>query len=194
MLADLLDGLSGDAAVEGHKVHPVLGVEAHHIHEILGGQLRQIPLIVDHRVIHRHRADHHRALMGQLLPEGLGVAMAGQIHNGLRSQVHSAHNLLHFHIIILAVPRDPQVYVYLGAQHTAHPFRIQTGVPLVGTDGHLALCHQLPQLFHRQVLFLRHPLHLFRHDALSGCIHLCGISLHCCSSKKSKKACICFVI
>ena len=47
VLADLLDGLAGDAAVQGNKVHTVLCVQAYHIDEVLCGQLGQIPLVVD---------------------------------------------------------------------------------------------------------------------------------------------------
>ena len=38
VLADLLDGLAGDAAVQGDKVHTVLGMQAHHVDEVLCGQ------------------------------------------------------------------------------------------------------------------------------------------------------------
>ena len=120
VLADLLDGLAGDAAVQGNKVHTVLCVQTHHIDEVLCGQLSQIALVVDDRIVHRHSADHHRALVGQLLAEGLGVAVAGQIHNGFCAHVHGTHHLLHLNVIVLAVAGDAKVHVDLGAQHGAH--------------------------------------------------------------------------
>ena len=79
---------------------------------------------MDHRIINRNRSDHNRAFMGQFLTEWLGVAMAGQIHDGFRSQVHGAHYLLHLHVIILAVPGNTQVHIDLGAEHTAHALRV----------------------------------------------------------------------
>jgi len=39
VLADLLDGLAGDAAMQGDEVHAVLGVQTHHVDEVLGRQL-----------------------------------------------------------------------------------------------------------------------------------------------------------
>ena len=154
VLADLVDGLAGDAAVEGDKVHAVLCVEADHIDEVLCGQGGQVALVVDDRVIHRHGADHHRALVGQLLAEGLGVAVAGQVHDGLGAHVDGAHDLLHLDVVILAVAGDAQVDVDLGAQHAADALGVEAGVVLVGGDGHLALRDPLPDLFGVRYSFL----------------------------------------
>ena len=178
MLADLVNGLAGDAAVQGDKVHAVLRMQADHINEILCRQGGQVALVVDDRVIHGHRADHDRALVGQLLAERLGVAMAGKIHDGLGTHVDGAHHFLHLDVIILAVAGDTQVDVDLGAQHAAHALGVEAGVVLVGGDGHLALRDPLPDLFGGAVLFLGHDLHFGGHDALAGGVHLCGVSLH----------------
>ena len=164
--------------MQGHKVHTVLGVQAHHIHKILGSKLGKIALIVDHRVIHRHGADHGRALGGELLAERLGVAVAGKIHNGLGAHFHGAHHLLHFNVVILAVARYAQVYIDLGAQHTANALRVQALVMLVGRNGHLALGHQRANFFGGAVFFLGHSLHFGGDDALAGGVHLGGIALH----------------
>ena len=176
--ADLVDGLAGDAAVEGDKVHPVLRVEAHHVDKVLGGEGAQVPLVVDDAVVHRHGADHGRALGHQLSPEGLGVPVGGQVHNGLGPQFDGAHHLLHLNIVVLAVPGDTQVHVDLGAQHAAHPLWVQAGMALVGADGHLALGHQLHELFQGHTLFFGHSLHLGRGNALAGGVHLGGVSFH----------------
>ena len=103
MLADLLDGLTGDAAVEGDEVHAVLCVQTHHIDEVLCRQGGEVALVVDDRVVHRHSADHDGAFVGQLLTEGLGIAVAREVHDGLCAHVDGAHDLLHLHIIVLAV-------------------------------------------------------------------------------------------
>ena len=178
VLADLVDGLAGDAAVEGDEVHAVLRVQTHHVDEVLRGQGGEVALVVDDRVIHRHGADHHRALVGQLLAEGLGVAVAGQVHNGLCAHVHGAHHLLHLDVVILAVAGDAEVDVDLGAQHAADALRVQAGVVLVGGDGNLALGDELPDLFGGAVLLLGDDLHLLGDDALAGGVHLGGIGLH----------------
>ena len=164
--------------MQGNKVHAVLCVQAYHIDEVLCSQLSQIPLVVDDRIIHRHSADHHRALVGQLLAEGLGVAVAGQVHDGLSAHVHGAHDLLHLDVVILAVAGDAEVDVDLGAQHAADALRVQAAVVLVGGDGDLALGDELPDLFGGAVLLLGDDLHLLGDDALAGGVHLGGIGLH----------------
>ena len=178
MLADLLDGLTGDAAVEGDEVHAVLCVQTHHVDEVLRGQGGEVALVVDDRVIHRHGADHDRALVGQLLAEGLGVAVAGQVHDGLCAHVDCAHDLLHLDAVVLAVAGDAEVDVDLGAKHGADALGVEAGVMLVGRDGHLALGDQLTDLLDGTVLLLGDRLHLGRDDALACGIHLCGVSLH----------------
>ena len=142
---------------------------------------------MDDRVIHRHGADHDRALVGQLLAEGLGVAMAGQIHNGLCAHVHGAHHLLHLDVVILAVAGDAQIDVDLGAQHAADALRVQAGVVLVGRDGDLALGHQLTDLLRGAVLLLGDDLHFLGHDALAGRVHLCGVILHLVTSSLTSR-------
>ena len=80
---DLLDGFAGDAAVQGDKIHTVLRMQAHHIDKIPGGQGIQISLIMDDGIVHRYGTDHGRAFPAELLAERLGIAVAGQVHNGL---------------------------------------------------------------------------------------------------------------
>ena len=82
VLPDLLNRLAGDAAVERDKIHSVLSVQSDHVDEILGGQGSQVPLVMDDAVIDRNGSDHHRAFPGQFLAEGLGVAVAGKVHDG----------------------------------------------------------------------------------------------------------------
>ena len=175
---DLVDGLAGDAAVECDEVHAVLGMEADHVDEVPGRQGSQVPLVVDDAVIDGHGTDHGGTLPGQLLPEGLGIAVGGQVHDGLRPHMDSGHDLLHLHIVVLAVPGHPQVHVDLGAQHGAHTVGVQAGVEPVGADGHLTPGHQVPDLLLGTVLLGGHRLHFGGDDPLSGCFHLCGILSH----------------
>ena len=153
-------------------------MQAHHVDEVLGGQGGQIALVVDDGVIHRHGADHDGALVGQLLAERLGVAVAGQVHDGLCAHVDGAHHLFHLDVVVLAVAGDAKVDVDLGAQHGADALGVQAGVVLVGRDGDLALGDQLPDLFNGAVLLLGHDLHFRGDDALAGGVHLGGVSLH----------------
>ena len=175
MLADLIYGLTGDAAVEGDEVHAVLGMEADHIDEVLGTEGGQVPLVVDDAVIDRDGADHHRALGSELLAEGLGVAMAGQVHDGLGPHIHRREHLLHLHVVVLAVPGDSQVDIDLGAEHGADALRVQAFVQAVSRDGHLAGRDEGHQLLHGHVLLSGDSLQLRGHDPPAGGVHLCGI-------------------
>ena len=176
MLADLVNGLAGDAAVECDEVHTLLGVQADHVDEVFGGQGVQIPLIVDDAVIDRHSADHHRTLRGELPAEGAGVAVAGQVHDGLRPHVHGGEHLLHLHVVVLAVPGDAQVDIDLGAEHGADALGVQAGMQAVGGDDHLARRHQGQQLLGGHPFLFGHGLQFRRDDAPAGGVHLCGVS------------------
>ena len=177
MLFDLVDGLAGDAAVQGHKVHAVLGMEPHHVDEILGSQGGEIPLIMDDAVVNRHRADHSGTLGGELPAEGLGVAVGGQVHNGFRPHVHGGHDLLHFDVIVLAVPGHAQIYVDLGAEHGADAVGIDAGVQPIRADSYLTPGNQVPDFFPRTVFFFGYCLHFGGDNALPGSFHLgCVIS------------------
>ena len=132
---DLLDRFAGDAAVQGDEVHAVFGVQAHHVDKVLGGERRQIALVMDHAVVYRHGADHGGALMRELLAEGLRIAMGGKVHDRLGPHVHGGHHLLHFDVIVLAIPRNAEVHIDLGAQHGTHAVGIDAGVQPVGAPG-----------------------------------------------------------
>lgn len=47
MFADLIDGFSGDAAVQGDEIDTVLGMEADDVNKIFGGQRIQVSLVMD---------------------------------------------------------------------------------------------------------------------------------------------------
>ena len=175
---DLIDGLSRNSAVQCNKINAVLCMKAHHIDKIFRRKRGQISLIMNYAVIDRNRTDHNRAFTGQFLTEGLRIAVAGQIHDGLRPQVHRAHYFFHLNIVVLAVSGHAQIHVDLGAEHTADPFRIQTGMALIGADYHFSFCHQLHQLFQRHLFLFRHNFHLFCGDPFPCRIHLCCILFH----------------
>ena len=81
VFADLIDGFSGDAAVQGDEIDTVLGMEADDVNKIFGGQRIQVSLVMDHTVIYRHGADHGWTFGGQFPPERLRIAVARQVHD-----------------------------------------------------------------------------------------------------------------
>ena len=145
---NLLNGLARNAAVERHKIHAVLGMEPYHVNKILGGQGSEVTLVMDHSIVDRHCANHSRAFGCQLAPEGDGIAVGGQIHDGMCAQVHGFHDLLHLCLIIFAVPGHAKVYIDFCLQHRAYALRADTGMVSVSADGHFAFGHQGHQLFH----------------------------------------------
>ena len=178
VLPDLLNGLSCNSAVKRHKIHTVFRMKPYHIYKIFCRQCGQISLIMNHAVIDRNGPDHNRAFSGQLLPERLRVAVTGQIHDGLCPQPDGAHHFLHLHIVIFTVSGYAKIHIYFGPQHAPYAFRVQTGVASVGADYRFSLCHQFHKPFNRHLLLCRHCLHLPGSDSFSGCIHLCGITVH----------------
>ena len=133
---------------------------------------------MNHTVVDRHRADHGRALRRQFFPEGLRIPVGRKVHDSLRSHIHRRHDLLHLHIIILAVPGDSQIHIDLCPQHGADSVGVDAFVQPVGTDRHLPPRHKLPDLLLCPVFFFCNRLHLrSNHPPLCG-IHLCRILSH----------------
>ena len=178
VLADLLDGLPGDTTVQGYEVDTILCMQTDDVEEILRGQGIEVTLIVDDAVVYRHRTDHRRTLLTELLTERLRISMAGEIHDGLRTHTNSTHHLLHLEIIILHISRHTEVYIDLRSKHRADTLWIQAGMVLVCADRDLTLCHKLTKLLLRHMLLLCDDLHLRRDDTLPRRIHLCCIILH----------------
>ena len=148
------------------------------IYEISGSQCCQISLIVDDAVIYRNSTDHCRTFAGQLSAEWLGIAMAGQIHDGFCPHIYRTHYFLHLNIIIFAVSGYAQIYINLCTQHAADSFRIQTSMVLVCADGNFTLCYQLHQRLGRHVFFLCNCLNLRCYNSFSCCVHLCCVFSH----------------
>ena len=127
------------------------------------------------RIVHRHRADHGGAFPAKFLPERLGVAMAGQVHDGFRPHVHSAHYLFHFNIVILAVPADAQIYIDFCFKHAADTVGVKTFMQRVGRNHEGTVCHPLPDKLHGPVFLSSYLFHLRRDNVISRRFHLCVI-------------------
>ena len=79
-------------------------MESHHINKILCGKCSKIPLIMYNRIIYRDSPYHCGTFGSELVSEGLRVSMRAKVHDSLRSHIYSAHDLLHFDIVVSAVP------------------------------------------------------------------------------------------
>ena len=166
------------AGVDGHEVHPFLGVGPDHPQEVLGGDLQQVLFQVADGVVHGDGADHSGGHFDELPAEGVGLAIVGQVHDGLRPEAQGHADLVHLHLVIVGVPGDPQVYVDLGTQPLADPLGAEGGVTDVGGDGHLPQGHPLPEGLRLHVFLFRHGLHLRGDDALLGRFHLGAVCSH----------------
>ena len=97
-------GPTVQTGVDGHKVHPFLGVGPHHLQEILRGNVQQILLQISDGIVHRNGTNHRRRQLDELLPEGVGFPVVGQIHNGLRPKAQRHTDFVHLHFIVVGVP------------------------------------------------------------------------------------------
>ena len=127
---------------------------------------------MNHRVIHRHRADHGGAFFTQFPAERLRVPVAGQVHDGFRPHVHRAHYLFHFHIVILAVAAHAQVHINFCFQHAADTVGIQAFVKGIRGNDNRSRCHPFPDKFRGTVFLCRHDFHLRGNDSFSRRFHL----------------------
>ena len=175
VLLDLVDRLPCDTAVECYEIDSILSVQTDHIDKVLCGESREVALIVYDAVVYRYRTDDGRTLGSQFLSERLCVAVTRKVHDRFGSHLYGVHHLLHFHIIILAVPRNPEIYVYLSSQHAADTLRIEAFVSLVGAYRHLALGNQLLQLFSRHIFLLGNSPQFRCEYPFSCSVHLCCI-------------------
>ena len=75
MLSDLLNGLTGNAAMKRYKVNAVLCVKSYYIDKVLCSEGCKVALIVDNAIVYGNRTDHSGALTCELSTEGLGVSV-----------------------------------------------------------------------------------------------------------------------
>ena len=175
VFADLIDGFSGDAAVQGDEIDTVLGMEADDVNKIFGGQRIQVSLVMDHTVIYWYGADHGRTFGGQFPPERLRIAVARQVHDGFCAHIDRGEYLLHLHIVIFTVFRNTEIYIDFRAQHRADALRIDAGVQLIGRNGNLSAGNERHQVFHGHILFFCDFFQLRCYNAAACGVHLCCV-------------------
>jgi hypothetical protein len=163
------------AAVNGHKVHPVLRMHFKNIQPLTRGDLGQRLVIINDRIVNRHGAKDGWALRHQLAAEGAGISKGAQIHNGLGPHVDGTLYLLHLHVQIQAVPRGAEVDVDLGLERAADAAGRKALMPFVGGYDHLSLCHQLHEPLERHLFLGGDRLHFLRFNSLPCGIHLCCV-------------------
>ena len=178
VVADLVDGFSGDSAVKSYEIYTILCVKSYYINEILGCQCVKISLIVDNGIINRNGSDHCRTLACQFTAERNGISVGRKIHDGMGSHVYSFHNFLHFHIVILAVSGYTKVYVDLGAEHGTYAFRINTFVVFICTDYYFSGGYQRKKFLCCHSLFFCYNFKFRCDDAFTGSFHLCTVISH----------------
>ena len=170
--ANLVDGLPGDAAVQGDEVDAILCVQADHVNEVVGAERGEIALVVNDRVVDGDGAHHRGALAAELAPEGLRVAVAGEVHDGLCTELDGTSDLFHLDVVVFDVTADTKVDVDLGPEHAPNAVWVQARVRVVGRDDHLTLGDPGANLLDCPVLLLCHHLHLGRDSALASRSHL----------------------
>ena len=165
--AGLLIGLDDrlvDAAVDGHKVHAVLGMRAHDLEQVVLGELDQRLFHVADGVVHGDGAYHERRLVDELLAELARLARVGEVHDGVGAKVLGDLDLLPFLGGIGLVARDAQVDVDLGGQALADTKGAHALFDMhdVGGNGDAAVGHALADVLGVAMLALGDFLHLRR--------------------------------
>ena len=166
---------AGQAGVDGHEVDAVLGVHAHHLEKIVHRDGGHVLAVAGHRVVYRHRAEHHRADVHGPAAEGAGVAKGGQVHDGVGLELDGPAHLVQFPLHVAAVLGHAEVDVDLGGQAGAHASCAQARVVAVGRDGDAAVGHALKQVGFADALVAEYLLHLRGEGALAGGGHLGGV-------------------
>ena len=148
------------------------------LEEILCGDLEQVLFQIPDRVVHRYGADHRRRHVDQLLAEGVGLAVVGQIHNGFRAHVDGHAHLAQLHLIVLAVARNAEIDVDLDVGSVADRFRGQAFVVDVRRNRNRTLCDSFHDELDRTVFLFGDRFDLRRDDAALGGVHLGCIVSH----------------
>ena len=176
-----------EAAVYRHEVDAVLRVHAHDVYPLVRRYLRERLVVVDDRVVYRHRADHRGTVLREVAAEFARVAEGAEVHYRLRAHVDGAPDLRELHLHVRHVARGAEVHVYLRLERRADRARRYALVQLVARDYRAPLRHLAHELRGRDSLLRRGGLHLFRDYGISRRLHLRCVShsVHSLSQKIS---------
>ena len=83
MFFNPFNGASGDAAVDGHVVDPLLGLMLDHVQEVLGFHVLNIAAQLFEHLVDRNRPNRNRALFDDLGADFVDVLSGGKIHHGV---------------------------------------------------------------------------------------------------------------
>ena len=104
-----------DAAVDGHEVHPVLGVLLDAVEDVVLGHLddRVPPGGGEAGLVDRHGAHHDGALLQEPGSYGVDVAAGAEVHDGVSPVLQGHLQLLELGVQVHYVPGGAQVDVDL---------------------------------------------------------------------------------
>jgi hypothetical protein len=151
--------------VDGDEVHADAGVFLDDVEQFVRDQRIHLPL--GGQVVHRHGADHDRALLEDDPADLVEVAAGGQVHDRVGPVLHGDLELLELLLLELAQLRGADVGVDLGPQTLPDADGPETAVPVV-RDDHLTAGHPLPDDLGIQVFVFGDLPHLQRDLALSS--------------------------
>jgi hypothetical protein len=130
------------------------------------------------RLVDGHRADGHWRGRNDGLTNRVQIAPpGGQIHHRVGPILHRQPQLIHLLLQIRAVGGRADIGVDLAFGRNADRHRFQIGVVDVGGDDHAPPRHFIANQRYGQAFSVGHIVHLLRHDALTGVVHLRHIAL-----------------
>lgn len=123
----------------------------------------------------------------QLLPEGVGLAVVREIHDGFCAEFQRHTHLVQLDLIVFCIPGDAQVYVDLSPQALADALGAQGLVVDVGRNGDLAQSYSCSNHLRVGIFFFCYRFHFWGNDPLLGSFHLCCVISHNSSVLSSRR-------
>ena len=135
ILGDLLSHfLPGDAAVDGHEVHPVLGVLLDAVEDVVLGHLDDgvPPCGGESGLVDRDGTHHHGAFAQEPGPDGVDVPSGAEVHHGVGAVPQRDLQLLELRVQVDDVPGCAEVDIDLDGQPLAYRGRFGVVDGVVG--------------------------------------------------------------
>ncbi len=147
VIADPLQGASGDAAMDGHEIDPILGLLLDDLEHMVDGNLADLFLLLFHDLgdglIDGYGSQGDRTILEDFPADGVELAAHGKIHHRIGAGLEADAELLQllFHLGIIAGRAD--IGVDLGGETLAHGHDFLKVVVFVLRDADGALGHPL---------------------------------------------------